>query len=399
MPLPPHSLVHLIVSLLDLAATSACVLLRAIAVLKSLVTVQDMDVTDTPQDKARFKTGDTSLKPMRDAVMSEFFMRENKHKLLFFELNSSRLDSLAGLTRAALIAKYSDSFSLDVPCLPCPPLVHLLATDVQLLYHAALVEVFSLCLEGCGDPLLYLRCLSFETVVAVLQTREAYTCPPLVHAYSLYLHQIFLRGDGSPGYLRRIPTGDKSAVDLSSDERLLDCLSKLCAAAMAPESLASPLRPVIFNTALPCLLTFLAHTSLVHVLPHGGGTSSRDPLVQSLLEQTSQLLAHLLNNSSSLTSRELLHVTQGWEQLSIPMPSSASFPLLPVSRPGAVGSADHESAERGVEMLPGGAGELSKHVETQQHVLSLLEHCPILEQVEHTCHLTLSSCHHHVYQS
>jgi hypothetical protein len=389
MPLTVPSLVHLLVSFADLTSTSARVLLKVMSILKDLVTKCDSSSKEGMR-------GD-SVKHVQETITHEFFSRENKYKLLFFELNSSRLDTLAKINRMSLIVNYSSSFGLDVTTQPSHALSELLAPDVLLLYHASLVELFSLCFDDCSD-LDYLRCLSFETVMTVLQTMDAYNCPPLVHAYGLYLHRVFLRGNGSVGYLTKIDTGEKTWLDISEDDRLYDALSKLCAAAMAPESLLNSHRALIFDVTIPCLRSFLTQTSaLAASSEHPVGESQQQQ--EALFKLTSQLLLHLMDNRDSLARRELLQVAEAWQAMSIPVPAKlrvecsgihASSSTPPLARESSLGGQQGEEQEQkeedeeeeagrqgpgreeggggGVEMAGRGAGSSAGSVQCQERV-------------------------------
>ena len=392
LPIPVQTLVRSLVAFIDVVSTKACVLFQVVAVLKDLMSTSDRNAEGI---------GEAPLKYIQETIITEFFLRENKHKLLFFELNSSRLDTLVKINRMSLIVNYSSSFGLGVTTEPTQraTLGHLLATDVQLLYHASLVELFSLCFDDCSD-LNYLRCLSFDTVMVVLQTMEAYNCPPLVYAYGLFLYRIFLRGNGSSDYITRIDSGEKTTLDISQDERLYDALSKLCAAAMAPESLRNNHRRLIFDIAIPCVVSFLGQTLSLAV---SGDQPTRnrgtDSMQEALFKLISQLLAHLMENRYSLSRQELKEVALAWQQLRIPVSPdlraeySASYASAS-SSPSVHAAADSESRERGeqvgeqgVEMTDrdGAEDKGSIHdrtnADTKEHVLSLLEHCPSLDQV------------------
>ena len=381
LPLPMDDLVHLLVSFIDISSSKASVLMKVIRILKDLI----LSCTSATKN---VNTG-APLKHIQDAIVNEFFLRENKSKLIFFELNSSRLDSLVKLNRAALIVNYSSSFSLDVTFEPGMKLSNLLAADVVLLYHASLVELFSMCFEDCSD-LNYLRCLSFETVMSVLQTMEAYNCPPLVLAYGLYLHRIFLRGNGSLDYLTKIDTGDKTSLDISRDERLYDVLSKLCGVAMAPESLQNNHRRLIFDVTIPCLQSFLVQ-SFALATQSDHVARERDSQHESLCKLTSQLLTHLLSSPGALSHGELTQVSVAWHALNIPLKSEISalydsaatssvnqdHGQLP-SHSGNVGGNDAD--ESGVELRETKDVFMPAEMR-QEHVLSLLDHCPVLDQV------------------
>ena len=375
LPISVDILVRFLVAYIDVLSSRASALFGAIAILKDLMkTIPRSD-----------GVGNYQLKHIQDTIMTQFFLRENKHKLLFFELNSSRLDTLMNINRMSLIMNYSTLFGLEVTAQPSNSMRLLQGKDVQLLYHASLVELFSKCFDDCCD-LNYLRCLTFETIMTVLQTMESYNCPPLVYAYGLFLHNVFLKGNSSPDYITKIDTGEKTSLDISMDDRLHDVLSKLCAAAMAPESLHNNYRSLIFDVTIPCITSYLQQAAAIANTEHPTSGNRLDPI----FKMASQLFDHLLENRKSLLRDELMQLASAWQDLRLPISSSQmqayadAYDACSTSPTNKIeANTRHEVKEGQVEMTERTRRGGVSHVEcdTKAHVSSLLEHCPTIDQV------------------
>ena len=355
-----ETFVHLLVSYTNLDTAKAFTMFKVLQILRSLV-----------------KPGNAHHeKHAHDVIMKIFFQRENKNKLLFFELNSSRSDALVKMNRTSLIIEYSSSFSLDVTIHPSRSLGALLVCDVQLLYHAGIVEIFAYCFDDCVDS-NYLRCLSFETVVSVLQTVEAFNCPPLVYAYGLFLYRVFLRGNGSEDYVTKIVVENNSTIDISNDARLYDALSKLCAAATDPESLKNSHRLLIFDIVLPCLRSFLLQTLF---LSRQRDHFINDTLLDSLVKLTQHLLSHLVSHRRSLSSKELALVCDVWQELNFPMDDDLSSSIREASE--YKEATEIDTADNGdIELSDAINAPSEEATDPKKYIKSLLDNCPILEKV------------------